>query len=180
MFALPSTRRILGEGRSMEAVLHSFGYSLQFLRDQVADVREEAMTAMPEGVANHPAWTIGHLVFTCQMLGGVIGIKPWLPKSWPKRYGSGSVPTDDPELYEPKEILLKILDDAQARMTAAIKKLDDASLDAAFPEPSYLEVFPTVRHSLTQVLVGHASFHVGQVSVWRRAMGLSGIGRSFE
>ncbi|MCW5955229.1 MAG: DinB family protein [Pyrinomonadaceae bacterium] len=90
------------------------------------------------------------------------------------------MPEYDPELYEPKEILLKILDDTQARMTAAIKKLDDASLDSAFSEPSFLEVFPTVRHSLTQVLARHARFHVGQVSVWRRAMGLSAVGRSFR
>jgi hypothetical protein len=30
------------------------------------------------------------------------------------------------------------------------------------------------------VLVGHTASHVGQLIVWRRAMGLPPIGRSFE
>ena len=49
-----------------------------------------------------------------------------------------------------------------------------------FPDESYREVFPTVRHALTQVLVGHMGYHVGQVAMWRKAMGLSRVRRSFK
>ena|GEM_PF-337462 len=165
---------------SIEPVIHSFVYGLDFLRDQVSDVDPADMVAQPEAIANHPSWVIGHLTFACQLLGGVIGISPWLPENWEERFGPGSQPVADAALYETKDEALAILDDASSRIIRAIEALDGSQLDQPFPVPTYLEVFPTIRHSLTQVLVGHTAFHVGQLAVWRKAMGLSGVGRSFE
>ena len=68
---------------TMKPVLHSFAYSLEFLREQVADVSVEDMVKQPNGNANHPAWVIGHLTVICQMLGSVIGLTEWLPNDWP-------------------------------------------------------------------------------------------------
>ena len=165
---------------SLEPVLHSFAYALDFLREQVADVGAAEMVGQPNGIANHPAWVIGHLTHSCQMLGGVIGVAEWLPGDWAKRYGTGSVPVADAGAYEAKDEARAILRDAQSRITRAVERLDDARLAQPFPDPSYREVFPTVRHALTQVLVGHTANHVGQLIVWRRAMGLPRMGRSFE
>ena len=164
----------------MNAVLHSFAYALDFLREQVADVPDAEMVAQPNAIANHPAWVIGHLTYTCQMLGGVIGVPEWLADDWANRFGAGSVPVPDPAAYETKEQALAILRDAQSRVARAVERLDDARLDEPFPDPSYLDVFPTIRHALTQVLVGHTSYHVGQLTVWRKAMGLPPLPRSFE
>jgi hypothetical protein len=164
----------------MRPVLHSFAYCLDFLHEQVADVAESDMTAQPNGIVNHPAWILGHLAYASQLLGGVVGLRAWLPADWPERFGTGSVPVADAGRYESKADLLAILRDAQARMTEAVERADDAYLDRVFPVESYRDVFPTIRHSLTQVLVGHASFHVGQLSVWRKAMGLPPMGRSFQ
>ncbi|MFN6963279.1 MAG: DinB family protein [Pyrinomonadaceae bacterium] len=164
--------------RHLDPVIHSFGYCLEYLRDQVSDVDD--ITAVPAAVANHPAWTVGHPIYVCQLLGGVVGLEPWLPDDWESRYGSGSKPVADAGSYESKQKLLEMLDDARSRFVAALARVDDADLELEFPVPEYRAVFPTVRHSLTQVLVGHTAFHVGQVSVWRQAMGLPGIGRSFD
>ena len=161
-------------------LLHSFAYTCDYLREQVADVSAAAMVAQPGGVVNHPAWVVGHLAVTCQMLGEVAGVRPWLPEEWGRRFGTGSVPVADAAAYPAKEELLATLADAQARLTRAVEELDDAQLDAPFPDPAYRDVFPTVRHALTQVMVGHAAFHVGQVAVWRKAMGLPPMRRSFE
>ena len=164
----------------MRPVLHSFAYALDYLREQLEGFTPAQMVAQPNGIANHPAWVVGHLAFTCQMLGEVIGVPPWLPAGWEKRFGPGSVPVADVAAYETKEQALAILTDAQSRITRGVKALDDAQLDQPFPDPSYLYVFPTVRHALTQVLVGHTSMHVGQLTVWRRAMALPAMSRSFE
>ena len=165
---------------TMESALHSFAYGLDFLRDQVADVSAAGMVAQPKGIVNHPAWLIGHLTYACQLLGGAVGLPPWLPEDWDGRFATGTVPVADAGAYESKEDALTILRDAQSRLTRAIEGLDDARLDEAFPDPSYRHVFPTIRHALTQVLVGHTAYHVGQLSVWRKAMGLPGVGRVFE
>ncbi|WP_428939369.1 DinB family protein [Fontivita pretiosa] len=164
----------------MNPTLHSFAYCLDFLRDQVADVSAADMVAHPKGIVNHPAWIIGHLTYVFEMLGGAIGLPPWLPQEWAGRYGPGSVPVTDSAAYPTKENFLAILHDAQSRLTRAVEALPEARMDEPFPDESYRDVFPTIRHALTQVLVGHTAYHIGQITVWRSAMGLPGLGRSFE
>lgn len=164
----------------MEPVLHSFAYCLDFLREQVADVPAKDMVAQPNGIASHPAWVIGHLTHTFQLLGDVIGLHPWLPDHWASRYGTGSLPVADVGAYESKEDALSLLGDAQRRINDAVRRLNATRLNEPFPDPSYRDVFPTIGHALTQVLVGHTANHIGQLSLWRRAMGLPRMGRSFE
>jgi hypothetical protein len=165
---------------SMKPVLHSFAYGLDFLREQVADVATADMVAQPSGITNHPAWVIGHLTQVCQNLGGVIGVPPWLPEEWAMRYGTGSVPVADAGVYQMRDDALAMLRDAQSRITRAVEQLEESRLDEPFPDQSYREVFPSIRHFLTQVLVGHSAYHIGQVGAWRRAMGLSPAARGFE
>src|SRR5262245_1585858 len=109
----------------MIPIPHSFNYSLDYLREQVADISTSDLVKQPSGLPNHPAWVIGHLTYTCEMLGGAIGLEPWLPEHWGGRYGSGSKPADDAQKYETKQNLLEILADAQARITRAVAGLDE-------------------------------------------------------
>ena len=127
---------------TMKPVLHSFAYCLDFLREQVADVAAADMVAQPNGIMNHPAWVIGHLTYTCQLLGGAIGLPEWLPNDFDKRFGTGSVPVADAGLYETKDNALAMLRDAQSRIAYAVDRLDDSRLDEPFPAESYRDVFP--------------------------------------
>ena len=164
----------------MQPILHSFAYSLDYLRELIADVPDELMTAQPTGVPNHPAWTMGHLVFIAQEIGGVIGIEPWLGEEWTNQYGPGSMPSTSGDTGISRNTLLVALQTAQAKLTTAVAGLTDSELDAPFPDPTYADVFPTVRHALTQVLLGHTAYHIGQISVWRGAMNLEPMSRSYE
>jgi uncharacterized damage-inducible protein DinB len=103
-----------------------------------------------------------------------------LPTNWARRFGTGSQPESDADAYARKAEVLDALADAQAQLTRAVEALSDSQLDRPFPDPAYREAFPTVRHALTQVMVGHMAYHVGQVSVWRKAMGLPRMKRRFE
>lgn len=164
----------------METILHSFSYSIEYLQDQVSDVHAALICSQPGTVANHPAWTIGHLTFALNMLGGLIGAQQPLPDDWPRLFGPESIPTPDVTAYPLKQELMTRLLDVHQRIVSSIHSLSDEQLDAIFPEEAYRDVFPTIRHALTQVLIGHTAFHVGQVAVWRRAMGLAPMTRSFE
>lgn len=164
----------------MDPVLHSLNYSLDFLAEQIEDVEAAQMVAQPVGITNHPSWTIGHLTHVLQLIGTVIGIKRTLPTEWIARYGPGSKPVADVTAYETKQGLMALLRASGTRLADAVGKIDDTTLDQPFPDPAYLDVFPTVRHALTQVLVGHTAFHIGQISAWRTAMGLPAMKRSYE
>jgi DinB superfamily len=165
---------------TMQPVLHSFAYCLDYLRDQVVDLSPDQMVTQPSGIMNHPAWVIGHLTGSCQLLGGEIGLSPWLPDDWAAQFGTGSVPTSHARMYEPKEAALARLADAQSRITAAVSRLDDSQLDQQLPDEAHRAVLPTIRHALTHILVGHTANHVGQLILWRKAMRLPPLNRPFE
>lgn len=164
----------------MKPVLHSLSYSIDFLSEQVAGFSPAAMVEQPDGITNHAAWTLGHLAHVLTLIGGVIGIPSSLPGGWTRRYGPGSRPVGDPEVYESGESLLGIIREIAAKIETRIGEMRDEELDEPFPDEDYRSVFPTIRHALTQVLVGHTAFHVGQLSVWRKAMGPEPMKRSYE
>ena len=163
-----------------QPVLHSFAYAIDYLVELLADVPPQQMASQPGGIVNHPAWTIGHLAHTCEQLAAVLGVDAWLPADYALRFGTGSVPRADISVYEPKDAALQVLRDAQSRLTVAVEMQSVSDLAAPFPDPMYEDVFPSVGHALTQVMVGHTAFHVGQVTIWRRAMGLPRLIRGFE
>ena len=163
----------------MQPVLHSFSYCLDFLREQVADIDPPDMVAQPNGIVNHPAWVIGHLTFSCQALGGEIGMPEWLPNSWPDLFGTGSVPVADATLYEPKDQAIALLDDAEHRIISTVNQLNELQLDEPLPDEKYRVILPTVRHAITQVLIAHPANHIGQLTIWRQAMDLPRLTRPF-
>jgi DinB superfamily len=165
---------------TMKTVLHSFAYALDFLREQVAEINEADMAVQPNGIMNHPAWTIGHLTAATHLLARTIGVPKWLPTEWVQTYRTGSSPVANASLYDSKNELLSKLREAQSKITQAIEQMDDSQLDQPFPAEAYRDVFPTIRHALTQVLVGHTAYHVSQITLWRKAMGLPPMKRSFE
>lgn len=163
----------------MHHVLESFAYALDYLNDQVSDVAEADMVRQPAGVRNHPAWTIGHLAASCQGIGGEIGLEPWLPDSWGRSYGTGSVPAGVPGVYPPREELLAVLRDAALRVTTRVQAMSAEEFARPLPDERFRALLPTVGHALTQILVGHTTYHVGQLSVWRRLADLPPVERPF-
>ena len=163
----------------MEATLGCFAYCLDYFRDQISDVPNRELTAQPNGMANHPAWTIGHLMCSCQATGRIVGAAPWLPQSWAGRFGTGSQPSADRNAYESKSALLERLIDSEHRVTDAISRLSQAQLDQTLPAEPYGHAMPTVRHAINQMLIGHTANHIGQMTIWRRLMNLAPLTRHF-
>lgn len=153
-------------------ILNSFGLTLDYLHRLVADVEENQLTVQPHGVINHPAWVMGHLAHSFQAIGGERGLPPWLPEDWSERFGTGSTPIPDRTAYPTKQTLLAAIDDGRQRLTAALSILTDRDLAVPLPDERYRSVFPTLGHAVLHILGAHAAVHVGQVTVWRRAMGL--------
>jgi len=164
----------------MEETIRSFEYCLDYFAEQVSDVPDNLMVAQPGGVSNHPAWVIGHLTCSCWALGQEIGLdSSWLPASWAKRFGTGSLPVADPEAYEPKTELLSILHDGRNRLLQGVSLLSPEALQRPLSQQVYHSVLPTLRDALTQMMVAHTANHIGQVTIWRRLVGLPTLKRHF-
>jgi hypothetical protein len=163
----------------IDEVLRSCSLTLGYLQGLIADVPDEMMTRQSHHVVNHPSWVIGHLTYSCQAIGGEMGLDPWLPADWSKDFGTGSTPTDEPERYPKKASLLAALADGQKRLATRLSAIGEVGLQQPLSDEGHRPMFPTLGHAVTHILTSHAAIHVGQLTVWRRAVGLGPLTTSF-
>ena len=69
----------------------SVDHAVAFIEEQLAGLSDEELVLQPPGAPNHAAWTVGHVVETCQEIPGEIGVERSLPGDWETRFGYGTV-----------------------------------------------------------------------------------------
>ena len=142
----------------------------------VADLAPEQWTAQPVAgrTLNHPAWVLSHLnVYTplcTAMLRGDSFSDPI-----DHRHGQRSEVSADPREYAPAPALLaefrSLHDEAERALAAA----SEGALATSNPLERWRTLHPTVGDMLVTLMVKHESGHLGQLSAWRRAMGLARV-----
>lgn len=152
--------------REVQALKFQLGYAEQLL----ADVPAERFTEQPTPGMNHAAWVLGHLAFSMDAHSRSLGGEPELG-AWNKRFGFGSEVLPELEAYPGKDELLNAFRGASARLMAAAESCSPAMLAKASKGPGP-ELMPTVGDAMTFMMVGHVALHLGQLSAWRRALGL--------
>ena len=156
-----------------EAELAINRFLIQYGRMMVADLSDERMADQPLPGLNHPAWILGHLAYSADGAVGVLGGDKMLTAEWVSRFGPGSQPTAIRSDYPSKEDLLREFEGRfeKARELAAAAHPD--RLGRRNPHPRLRGGLPTVRDLVALLLTGHLGVHLGQLSMWRRAIGLS-------
>jgi hypothetical protein len=157
----------------IDEIVRSNSLTIDGLRRLVADVPDDIMTRQVAGAVNHPAWVIGHLTHSCEAIGGEMGLSEWLPSDWKQEFGTGSSPVDERKHYPSKAELLTALIDGQQRIIDRLTLLGERGLSEPLPDVRYRQTFPTLGHAVLHVLTAHAALHVGQITVWRRVVGLA-------
>ena len=158
----------------MDLILPAFNLNLWYSQKLVADLADEQMCAqpVPGRVMNHPAFLLGHLALVAGNFGtSMVGAAPVCPEDWKELFNQGAKPLADRGRYPSKAVLLKALEDAHARLADAVAKATPEVLARPAPE-RIRERFPTVGALLVGLMTGHEASHNGQLSAWRRAMGL--------
>jgi len=153
-----------------------------------ADLTDEQMTAEPECriALNHPAWVLGHLfmldAFAADMLG--MHLASPVDEAWAERYGPASTPgaqAGDRARFDPsKAELIEQMSMVRERLVGRLESMcrEAGTLDVPTPDPTFQKDFPTLAH-LVQYLLWHEAYHAGQLSAWRRALGLAPVGVAF-
>ena len=156
----------------------TLGYAARLLNG--VDGKMFARFARPGGVeinSNHPAWAYGHLsLYPPRVLAhlGDAGALP-IPPGFEDLFKNGAECRDDPTgtIYPAMSDIREFF---FAGYTLATRRIADAPDELlAGPNPAegrMRELFPTLGAMLNFYLSGHAQMHLGQVSAWRRAMGL--------
>ncbi len=142
----------------------------------VGDIPPEHFVSQPAPgrTMNHPAWIFCHLNVYASIVASLLRGEPFEdPLGKPYARGSTVSPrlSDYPEPREVVAAFERLHDDAAG-------SLDTAGADrfsAATPVERLRTMSPTVGELLVMLMVKHESFHLGQLSAWRRAMGMAPV-----
>jgi hypothetical protein len=146
---------------------------IAYAQKLLKDVPGNLFAHMPHPMMNHPAFCIGHLSLYGNRVLDLIG-RPELVVERPAfmelfKYGTPCVEQDG--RYPPKD---EIIEHYLERYTTVLDVLP-ATSDAIFACDAAEEVrsrFPTVGAQVNFLVNNHHMTHLGQVSAWRRAVGL--------
>ena len=153
-------------------VTYLYRFNLGFAEMLVKDLSAEQMVAQPGGVINHPAWSLGHLAVYSGDLGELLGLESNVPDGWSETFKTGGEPSGDPADYPSKEEILEELKQQHTRNTEAVKNFDTSRFADPHPDEGMRKYFPTRGDQIIFMMTSHERAHLGQIAVWRRAMGL--------
>jgi uncharacterized damage-inducible protein DinB len=169
----------------IDLLLSYYDRNADYARRLVADVSDGQWCAQPTPGAgagagtlrNHAAWVIGHLTQVADKATGnfTLGLERRFPAGWDDLFHGKSQPTADRATYPDKAALMAAYEAAHARVADALRRADDSLLAKPTPHEGFRERFPTVGLALLHTMVGHECVHLGQLSAWRRALGLPNV-----
>jgi len=143
------------------------------------DIDPATAARMPEGMnANHPVFVFGHLSIYPQMVMGMLGQEPGetaVPASYNDLFMHGVECKDDTDgsIYPSLQEVTEHFNRAYEALISFAKTLDDEILVKDIEgNDGFKDAFGTNGAMLMFLIHDHPMFHFGQVSTWRRAMGL--------
>jgi uncharacterized damage-inducible protein DinB len=155
------------------AILITWRRNAAYALRLVGDLSDAQFTAQPISgrTLNHPAWVLSHLTLYTAIAAAMLREQPFADPA-DHIHGAKSEPTSDAAAYSTRSRLIEQFrsahDDAEAALIAAG--------DGIFASPNPLErwrtLHPTTGDMLVTLMVKHEAAHLGQLSAWRRAMGL--------
>ncbi len=160
----------------VESILARWRHQRAYAERLVSGLGEAQMLAQPVSgvVMNHPAWVLSHLSVYSPVLSGMLrGEAVEDPIDHP--HGRKSKPSANPSDYLPRDELVARYLSVHDDVASALSDADEG----VFAEPPGVERWaasmPTLYDVSVHLTVYHESVHLGQLSAWRRAMGLPAV-----
>ncbi len=155
-----------------------YSVMLGYARLLTKEIDEAQMDVQPCAGMNTPRWVLGHLSLCTDYALQLLGKPTRLPAEWHQRFGPGSsVPKAGEAGVPKKQELLEALAAGHAAASAASESVTAEQLAPKHPvEIKFVkELFPTVGELVAHLFTTHEAIHLGQLSAWRRSMGMPGV-----
>jgi hypothetical protein len=144
----------------------------QYCRTLMADIPDERMAEQPVPGVNHPAWILGHLALTADFAAGMLGADKVFPAQWGPLFRPGSKPEGTRSSYPSKAELLTALEQGFERLRQKAAAATPEQLSQPTTNPRIKDALPTAKEFAAFLLTGHMGGHLGQLSSWRRMIGM--------
>jgi len=127
------------------------------------------------GQGSNIHWNAGHLVWSLDDVGVVLGLPSSLPSHYPALFATGTTPLPAPGMEPSLAELLEHSSATTASVAAFIETLDDEALFTPIPAENPLSaVYPDWRELIASSGF-HIGFHLGQISLLRRVQGIQPV-----
>jgi hypothetical protein len=143
-----------------------------------ADFGRQPLSAGGTVIAtNHPAFVYGHLSLYSARILEFVGRDP-APiaptQAYTDLFSHGKECLNDPDgkIYPAMEELIAKFRTSHELALKVIPEIDDAIFAKDLPHEGMRARFPTIGAACGFLLCSHTMLHLGQVSAWRRCMGL--------
>jgi hypothetical protein len=147
-------------------------FLIKYCRMLVEEIPDERMTEQPLTAVNHPAWILGHLAWTAEGALGMLGAQKSLPAEWETLFGRGSKPSAQRGLYPAKDDLVRTVEQSYQHVRQKAATASPEQLSRPTTNPRAKETLPTLKEMVAFLMSGHMGVHLGQLSSWRRMIGL--------
>ena len=154
------------------AILRSFAYNLHYAHRLLGDIPDGRMSEQPFPAMNHPTWIIGHLADTCDLMADWLEIARICPSGWNVLFDNQSEPLADRSIYPDKAELIGVLERGHEAISSAFQTASQDVLEKPMPKECMRSLFPTVLDGVAFEMTDHEAIHLGQLSAWRRAVGM--------
>lgn len=153
------------------AILITWRRNAAYALRLVGDLSESQMLAqpIPGRILNHPAWVLSHLTLYTRICADMLRARPFADPA-DHEYGAKSGPLPDAAAYSAD--IIDLYKSAHDDAEAALLQATDATLSSPTPLERWRTLHPTTGDMLVTLMVKHESAHLGQLSAWRRALGL--------
>lgn len=153
--------------------ISSFGFSEFVARVNTDGIDNDTSLFQPQPGGNCPNWVMGHLTFTRGSMLEMLGATPPWPADKYARYHRGSDPLTGPgEAIDFKEIVADFLA-SQQPLNEALQSASSEQLKQPFPNNPVSDPDATVG-SMVIANAFHEAYHLGQMGILRRLIGLDG------
>jgi hypothetical protein len=170
-------------GITGKSIAGAGNFTVMFGETLLKDVKKETFARKPvvNGKTidcNHPAWVYGHLAIyaakVCDLTGIPVGPAA-VPAGWDELFKNGTPCNDDPtgKVYPAMETITSHFLSGYKHVISKLPEVDEAVFTKPNPGTGrFVEMAPTVGAAVAFMMSGHPMSHLGQVSTWRRCMGL--------
>ncbi len=169
-----------------QAITRTLSRTADLAQGLLTGVTAENFARMPQadGKAintNHPSFIYGHLSFYPSYifdLMGKDGSAIAIPEGWEDLFKHGVDCKDDVngDIYPPMDEVLAYFKKAHEAVIEMINSCDDETLTKAFEGEGWHVDFAGTPAALTTFMLhSHYMFHLGQMSAWRRCVGLPSL-----
>lgn len=126
---------------------------------------------------NHPAWVFGHLATYPTKVAAMVGLdgtKLAPPAGFEELFKDGTPCKDDPSgsIYPAMGAITAAFFTAHDGLFELLAGIDDSKLIQPTPDEKARARFPLIGGRVNFMCNNHIMMHMGQISAWRRCMGL--------